>query len=363
MKTQLAFALLIAGAIAAWMWSGNIIVAGSAQEAERRPPAERSQAAATLFRVKTEVSQAVERPRSLTMRGRTRADALVRVAAETAGRVVARPVDRGDHIAEGDVLCQIDPGVREALLARAHAEREKATLEFDAATKLRGRGFESDTRVASTKAALDAANADVAAAQQELERATVKAPLSGTVEEPIVDKGTMLQVGDVCATIVDADPMIVTGQVAERDMPLVRYGVTSTVQLITGETVEGTVGFISRTADPDTRTFKVEIDIANPDDALRAGVTARAEIPLPPVTVHRLSPGVLTLGKDGEIGVRTVNADGVVAFEPVRIAMHDTEGFWVTGLADEVTIITVGQDYVTEGQTVLFETDKTAVEG
>lgn len=352
MKLHGLLALLIAGGIAAWMLTGDLVISGSADVAEVRPPAERSEAGAAPFRVRVRTIRAEKRPRTLTLRGRTRADALVSVAAETAGRVEERPAARGDEVAAGDVLCRLDPGVRAAELARAEAEAAKARLEFDAASKLQGRGFESETRVAATRAALNAAEAGVAAARQELERTTVRAPLAGVVQEPIAEVGTMLPVGGICATIVDSDPIVVTGQVSERDVPEVRTGVTAEVALVSGERAEGTVSYISRTADPNTRTFKVEITLSNPDGILRDGVTAEARIPLDSVTAHRLSPGVLTLSDSGEVGVRTVDANGIVGFSPVTIVMQNTDGFWVTGLPETVTVITVGQDYVVEGQTV-----------
>lgn len=353
MNVKILAALALAGGIGAWMATGTLVVSGSAQEAEVRPPAERLQADAAPFEVRTRRIKAVERERTLTMRGRTRADALVNVAAETSGRIEERAVDRGDLVAAGDLLCRLDPGVREAQLAQAAAEAAKAQLEFDAASKLQGRGFESETRVAATRAALDAAEAGVAAAEQELERTRVKAPIAGVVQEPLAEIGSMLAVGGVCATIVDADPIIVTGQVSERDILDVEVGVTAIVSLVTGRTVEGRVSFISRTADPDTRTFTVEIEVPNPDDTLRDGVTAEAIIPLAAVEAHRLSPGVLTLSDAGEIGVRVVREDDTVAFMPVQIAMQDTDGFWVTGLPEAVTVITVGQEYVIDGQRVV----------
>ena len=163
---------------------------------------------------------------------------------------------------------------------------DKARLDHKAATQLQGRGFESETRVASTKASLDAAQARVAAAQQELERTIVRAPISGVVQAPLAEKGQMLSVGGTCATIVDADPMIFTGEVAERDIADLALGTPASVTLITGETVEGEVSYISRTADSYTRTFTVEITLPNPDGALRTGVTAKATIPLGTIRAH-----------------------------------------------------------------------------
>lgn len=345
-------AVVIAGGIAAWMMTGDLVISGSAQEAARRPPAERTQADAAAFRVRVAEVSAVERQRTLAMRGKTRADAFVAVAAETQGQIVERPVNRGAEVQPGDVLCRLDEGIRAAELAKARAEAAKSQLEFEAATKLQGRGFESETRVATTRAALDSAEAGVAAAEQELARAVIRAPLAGTVQEPLADVGSMLPIGGVCATIIDVDPLFVVGQVAERDVSNVTLGAAATVRLVTGETVEGTVSYVSRAADNATRTFSVEVEIANPDGALRDGVTAEAAIPVAAMTVHRLSPGVLTLDDDGAVGVRTVDPDNRVVFMPVSIAMQDAEGFWVTGLPETVTVITVGQEYVSDGQLV-----------
>ena len=352
MIARIILALVLAGGIAAWMMSGSLVVSGVAEEATPRPPAERSEADSAAFRVRVQRISAVERQKLLTMRARTRADALVEVAAETVGRIERRPVSRGTAVEVGDLLCQLDEGSRAADLARAEAEAAKALLEHEAATKLQGRGFESQTRVATTQAALDAARALVASARQELDRTSVLAPIKGVVQEPIAEVGSVLQMGQLCATIVDADPIVVTGQVTERDIAKIEPGAEAKVHLVTGETATGHVSFISRTGNPETRTFTVEIQVPNADLSLRAGVTAEADIPLDPIVAHRLSPGVLTLDDNGRVGVRTVDADNLVGFAPVEIAGQDKDGFWVTGLPQTVTVITVGQEYVTEGQTV-----------
>ncbi|MEM6848323.1 MAG: efflux RND transporter periplasmic adaptor subunit [Pseudomonadota bacterium] len=352
MKLQLLLAALVSGAIAAWMWSGDLVIAGSADVSAVPPPALRLDADAEPFRVRVRTIEAEPLERALRMRGRTRADALVQVAAETVGRVEDRRVQRGDVVSRGDILCQLDQGTRNAELQRAKAEQAKAQLEFDAATKLLGRGFESATRVATTRAALDGATAAVAAATEELERTTIRAPLSGRVQEPLADVGSTLLVGDVCATIVDKNPIIVVGEVAERRVPAVRLGAEADVQLLTGESVRGTVTFISSTSNIQTRTFTVELEVPNPEEVLLAGVTAEAEIPLPDVQAHRLSPGILTLQDDGTVGVRTVTDANEVAFLPVTIVEQNLSGFFVTGLPPKVTIITVGQDYVIDGQAV-----------
>lgn len=350
---SLVLALVMAAAVGVWMSTGTVVVGGQ-ESADNRtpPPAERLAASDSPFRVRVATIRAVERPQSLTMRGRTEAEARVEVKAETSARIAERPVGKGDEVARGDVLCRLDAGARKAQLLHAEALAAKAALEHDAATRLQGKGFESATRVAATRAALDAANAAVAEAELELERTVIAAPVAGTVEDPLAEIGDVLPVEGICATVIDSDPMIVTGQVSERDIARLEVGRTAEVRLVTGESAEGRIRHISRAADPDTRTFTVEIELANPDGALRDGVTATASIPLPPVRAHRLSPGVLTLADDGRLGVRAVDAAGTVMFLPVTLLGQDGEGVWVGGLPERATVITVGQEYVVEGQRV-----------
>lgn len=351
---SIAAAVVITAAIAGWMSTGDVVIGGQENSPHAvPPPAERTATAeAKPFRVEVETISAEERRTTLKMRGRTEADARVPVRAETRGRVAERMVSAGDEVQVGDGLCQLDKGVREAQLLKAKAQAARAELDYEAASKLRQRQFESETRVAATKAELDAAKATVAEAQLELDRTTIKAPVAGTVENPMTDTGEMLSVGDVCATLIDVDPMKVTGQVSERDIGKLKSGMAAEVSLVTGETAEGKITFISKAADPDTRTFTVEIEVPNPDGTLRDGVTALAEIPLPPVSAHHLSPGILTLADNGTVGVRAVTADNKVVFHPVTIIGQSTDGVWLNGLPSTVTVITVGQDYVVDGEIV-----------
>ena len=297
-------AIVITASIAGWMSTGDVVVGGQANSPNAvPPPAERAaDTGSEPFRVQVATLAAEDRRTGLKMRGRTEAEARVPVRAETNGRVAERLVSAGDEVEAGDILCQLDRGARQAQLLKAEAEAAKTKLNFEAATKLRERQFESATRVAATKAELDAATATVAEAQLELDRTTIKAPVTGTVEDPMADIGGMLAIGGVCVTIIDVDPMTVTGQVSERDI-----------------------------------------------GKIHAGMKAH---PLAAIRVHRLSPAVLTLADSGAVGVRTIGDDGKVAFLPVTIIDQGPDGVWVKGLPETVTVITVGQDYVVDGETV-----------
>src|SRR5690606_32345323 len=101
-----------------------------------------------------------------------------------------------------------------------------------------------------------------------------------------------------------------------------------------------------------TRTFRVELAVPNPDNKLPAGMTAEIRLPAGESEAHFLSPALLSLDEQGNIGVKTVDEHDVVRFHEVEIIRSASDGVWVTGLPDEVTVITVGQGFVAVGEKV-----------
>lgn len=353
-------ALAILAGIGGWMLTGDLIVGGQVDPdaksiAERE--AERSEEA---FAVKVRTIQPTERVSSLTVRGRTKADAMVSVRAETGGTVEKRLVEKGEKVSEGDLLCTIDQGIRASQLTQARAQLEQAKADYEANQKLVERGFATKSRLRQLKSAYDAAIAAVAAAEQEMTRTEVRATTSGTVYEPIAEVGDNLSPGGVCVTLVDRDPMLFTGQVSEREIGALQEGMTAEVGLVSGETVSGTIRSISPTADAQTRTFAVEIALPNADQRIRAGMTAKAEIRLQPTSAYKVESNWLTLADNGEIGVRAVGDDNVVHFHQVTILSQGNDHFWVGGLEPGMRVITLGQNFVAEGQIVTTEDDRSA---
>ncbi|MCU0910079.1 MAG: efflux RND transporter periplasmic adaptor subunit [Rhodobacteraceae bacterium] len=296
------------------------------------------------------------------MRGRTEAAREVSVMAETSGRVISEPIARGAAIEAGDVLCELDPGTRPAAVAEARAriaEAEarlaEARINDRAARTLSEGGFASDTRVAgaeasvrSALAAVEAAQAGLAAAETELARVTIAAPFAGVLESDTAELGTLLQPGAPCASVIQLDPIRLVGFVPETDVARVAVGAEAGARLATGETVRGRVIFVSRASDEETRTFRVEVEVPNPELALRDGQTAEIVVASDGGTAHLLPASVLTLDDAGRLGVR-VAGDGTARFLPVTVLRDTVDGVWLSGLPETVEVIVVGQEYVTDG--------------
>ena len=326
------------------------------------------------------------------LRGETEAARQVDVRSETSAIVISDPLRKGARVSEGDAMCVLDPGTRgaaleeararlaeaesrvpeaEARLSEAQARLEEARINQNAASRLSEDGFASQTRLASADAAeaaakagvssataglraarsgIQAATAAVASAEKEIERLTISAPFSGLLESDTAELGSLLQPGSLCATIIQLDPIKLVAFVPETEVQKVTEGATAGARLAAGgEEVIGRVTFLSRSADPQTRTFRVEIEVPNADLAIRDGQTAEIAISSAGVKAHLIPQSAMTLNDDGTLGVRLVDDEAIVAFAPVGIMRDTRNGIWVTGLPETANIIVVGQEYVTAG--------------
>lgn len=290
------------------------------------------------------------------VRGRTEARRHVTVRAETTGRVVETPVPRGDRVEQGDVLCRLETDSRQADLQEARSQREQARLEHEAGQDLENRGLQSRAELARLKSALDSAEAAVERAELELERTRIRAPFGGIMDSRAVEAGDYINVGGDCASVLDDEPMLLTGQVAEHQIDQLILGAPVQARLIDGRTVTATLSYISRTAQGATRSYRIEAEVQPSEEVIRQGMTAEMNIAANEIEAHLIPPSALSLDDNGEPGVKTVDAENRVHFQPVTIVGENTQegnsGFWVTGLSQVVNLITLGQELVFQGQTV-----------
>jgi len=289
------------------------------------------------------------------VRGQTKAFRLVDVRAETSGRVVATPVQRGARVTEGDLLCELAVDNRAVDLQEARSRMEEAQLEYDGAVDLQDRGLQSRIGLARLKATLDASVAAYNRAELALQRTRITAPFSGIMEDRSVEVGDLLDVGGTCAALLDDTPMLVVGLVPEQNVGKLYRGAPVSVRLLSGETLAGSLTYISRAADPQSRSYAIEVELAPTDTPIRQGVTAELYIAGSETMAHLVPSSSLTLNDEGRVGVKILDSANVVQFVPVTIVgenIASNPGSWVSGLPARATVITHGQEIVFPGQTV-----------
>lgn len=345
----------IATVITLWLVSGQ--TGGSTPAAEPQPVADSQPAERQSVRVRRQAAEKVTR--TITVNGRTAPARIVELKAETDGRVTEIGVDRGARIERGGLIVRLDARDRDARLAQARATVTQRELEYAAREKLKSESYVSDAQLQEAAALLETARAELKRAELDIAYMTVRSPFDGALQERHVEIGDFLSAGDPVATLVDDRTLVVSASISEYDARYVAKGGSGTAHLVTGETVDGRIRYVAPVADIATRTFTVELELDNSDSKLRAGVTAELAIPAEAVLAQRISPSLLTLDDNGNLGVKIVNDQGEVEFRRADIAMSSSEGVWIAGLPELATIITVGQGFVNEGAVVdtVSETD------
>ncbi len=371
---------------------------------------------------------------AVVLRGRTEAARQVAVQSEISGLVISEPLRKGQEVTAGQIICELDPGPRQAQLdeaearlaearaqlpeaeagipaaeaamaeararkaesqsrlAGARAALNEAEINYNVQEQLFEDGFASETRLANAEAALESARAalasaeaqltavdaqiisadaalegaraqvqtanaairsaqaGVASAEQAISQLTIRAPFTGLLETDSAELGTLLQPGGLCATVIQLDPIKVVGFVPEADVFKVRPGAPAMARLPGGDLeVTGTVSFLARVADEQTRTFRTEITVPNPDQRILDGLTADILISSDGQAAHLVPQSALTLDDDGALGLRTVTEDSLVQFLPATLLRDTVDGVWLTGLPETVDVIVVGQEFVTDG--------------
>ncbi len=272
-----------------WMVSGSLVDKDESPQSES--------ALATLSSVTVLNSNAILKSKTIKASGFTEADKFIQVRAEIGGRVISTPFKQGDYVKEGDLLCKLYIAGREAY-------------------------------------------------------PKIVAPFSGYLESLRVDKGDYLNTGGICASLIDSNPMLLIADIAEKEIADIDIGANSMARLISGDEIMGKVSFIATSADRNTRTFRVEIQVDNKEGTIRDGVSAEIYIESKEVFSHKISPAILSLNDQGKLGIRTVDENNSVEFREIEILEDTTEGLWVSGLNENERIITLGQEYVFQGQTV-----------
>lgn len=321
-------------------------------------------AAATLTAIEAAAVAANEQPlaRFIRATGTLTAEEQADVAAETSGRVVAAPVERGSAVAQGAELIRLSPTETEAQLkeAEANAAQIEARLgigsggaldvnavpevqnakasydlmqsEFNRIKSLLDQRVvsqsEYDQRRTQAEAArqqyeaakngaaqqyqaLQASRARVALARKAFADTVVRAPFNGAVAERLVSVGDYVNRGTKVAVIVRTSPLRVKLTVPEQFISAMAVGqpVNFEVDAYPGRSFEGKVRFVSPALQAEQRALTVEAVVPNPKGELKPGLFATARIEQPAKTPGVLVPASAVQTVAGTSRVFVINGD------------------------------------------------------
>lgn len=329
---------------------------GEAKETETDAPA-----AGLVRAVNVEVMEVAPGPFEEVLRvtGVARANRDVVVSAEESGRIVAVLVDKGASVRPGQAILEID-----GALLRTQVEQAQAMAELARETYERRKRLWEEDRVGSELAYLQAryeaeqAAASLANLKERLARTTIRAPIEGILEDRRVEVGTMVAPGTPVVRIVDTSPIKVAGGVPERFAQHVGTGreVAIAFDALGGSTVAGTISFVGSTVEEQSRTFPIEVELANPGGIIKPEMVANIRLPLREIGDALVVPQqALVRAEDGFIAYVAVERDGGLVAEQRSVVVGPTGGnraVITAGLEPGDRLIVVGQQKVADGDPV-----------
>ena len=290
--------------------------------------------------------------REVELQGQLEPARRLQIRAEVAGVVSKVHVSKGQTVAANDPLMDLTLDGRDTELRQAQAALTSAASEEQAAASLRKQGLQSKVQLQQAQSTLERARAQLARVELDIANTQLTAPYAGIINALPIEQGELVERGGVVAELVDNTTLKANAQAAQQTISQLSIGQTVTVSLLTGEKLPGEITYISAVANSQTRSFSIEAVVDNPGGTVSAGVSASIQVPLEKVEAVFISPSTLSLGSNGELGVKIVNSDNIVEFVPIKLVSTSLEGAWVTGIVPNSRLVTLGQGFINPGQEV-----------
>lgn len=300
--------------------------------------------------------------------GKTAGRRDVVVSTEAAGRIVKVCVESGDRVTQGTVIAEVDGELRglaveqaaaQSALAKANAEKAHRDEARNETLFMNGdlsstemEGFRVAAQAAAS--ALRIAEAGLAVARRQLVDTQVRSPIPGLVAARLVEVGETVGPGAPVANVVDLDVVKVLLSVPEAEIGRVSAGQEAKVtsDLHPGLALGGTVSSVGAKAEGDSHRYPVEVEVANPDGRLKAGMFVRTTIVTSVQTRIPLIPIAALVTEGGGPAVYVVK-DGRARVRAVTLAGRDAGLAGVAdGLLEGDLVVTVGQQFLKDGAAV-----------
>ena len=413
MKRSIIVAFLILAGVVGWLGSGQITNV-NAQDEENSNTTENKDTNSyksddnsneneeLVFSVETKIFKASLIDQSIELQGQTIHNKKIDVKSETSGNISEINFSRGDKVNKNLSLVLISMDDRKEKLLSAQKDLERLSkelilneknrdnllrqniekiklyeIEYASAKQLIDKGLSSKSKLSlasfnlanaeadredikikfeSTLANLEAQITNVKSLLKNIKldiaKTNISAPFDGIISEKMVEETEFISVGTPLFTIIDLDPIKIEGYLSEFDVNKVSVGTNAIIEDSNGIKKNGTITFISPSAEISTRTFEITIEANNKDLTYKSGITTKIIIKGSELKAHKIPPSILTLLDDGTVGVKAVNKENNVVFYPTKTIKDTIDGMWVSGLPESVNLIISGQEYISIGEKI-----------
>jgi len=302
--------------------------------------------------------------RFVTLPGTIRANQQATLCAKVPGYLKSLMVDKGDHVSAGQPLGEIEVPELAAEAVKYRAEIRVAEADFNRVKAARDKAGDLVTPQAVDEAGgrLEIARANLERIETLLRYSKLTSPFSGVVTSRYVDPGAFIatptasgsnQSGAI-VTLMDFDTVRAQVAVPELEAALVKVGQPARIAVegLPGKSFSGSLSRLAYALDEATRTMLVEVDLPNPDLALRPGMYATVKVGVEKHADARLLPAdAIVMEKANAFAFVVV--DGKARKTPLKIGFNDGSKIEVvSGLTGEEAVILAGKQSFSDGQSV-----------
>jgi membrane fusion protein (multidrug efflux system) len=255
--------------------------------------------------------------------------------------------DSGDRVRAGQVLVEMSNVEQAADLAEVSAANAAAQEDLRRYQELFDRGFASQARLDTVRAAADAAEARLNAGSSRIADRTIRAPFAGVVGLRLASPGQYVRPGDQIGTLDDVSEIKLDFTITETQIARVTQGVelVARTSAYPDRAFNGTIASVDSRIDPATRTVRVRAILPNSDGTLRPGMLMTVNVRSNPRQALAI-PEIAILDQiDGAYVYRVVAREGGQAVDLVRIQTGQRSG----GMAEVLEGLNAGDQVITEG--------------
>lgn len=221
----------------------------------------------------------------------------VNVTTEVPGLVQDIAFEPGALVAKGDLLVRLDTSSEQAQLRAMEAQVDLARVNLERMTKLRAENMVSQSDLDTAEATMKQNQANADAIRTTIEKKTIRAPFAGRLGIRQVNLGQYLDVGKPIVSLQSLSPVYADFSLPQQELSRVNPGmrVRLSVDAYPDRRFEGQLTTINPDLDAATRSIGLQATVANPDQILRPGMFARAEVVLPQETNVLVIPSTAVL--------------------------------------------------------------------
>ncbi|RKZ06281.1 efflux RND transporter periplasmic adaptor subunit, partial [bacterium] len=301
----------------------------------------------------------------------------VEVTPNISGKVAKIYVDAGDTVKQGEILAKLDTEATELQLEQAEAglaiaksNLKDAELNWKRMQNLKAKGSVSEQQYEKVQLAYNAASAQLKQAQAALDLARyqldvsiMKAPFAGVIASRNLNEGEMInpmmmmQGSKGVVTLMDISKIKIKASVSDRDEKFIRAGLPVYIRVDAhpDSLFRGRVYTVSPAANLMTRTFEIEIEVANPEQLLKPGMFARLEVIAEKKEGATVIPFDALIEKGGNRYVYVVDGS-IVHKRAVATGLRERDLIEIVkGLKPGEAVVTFGKENLEEGSSIVTD--------